>query len=69
MKTPDTIAGRITEAVMSNITRKVGIGKLPPHTYNPIYSAVLETLEKEIPENGVLASLSQPSVDSSNRQP
>lgn len=58
MKTPNTIAGRITEAVMINITRKVG--QMPAHKYNPIYSAVLETLEEEIPETGILATLLPP---------
>ena len=48
MQTPDTIEGFLTETIMARITDK--IGKMPAHNYNPIYSAVLETLNKHLPE-------------------
>jgi hypothetical protein len=48
MKTPDTIEGFLTEAIMHRITRKVG--KMPTHNYNAIYSAVLEALKEYLPD-------------------
>lgn len=48
MQTPDTIEGFLTEAIMASITQK--IGKMPTHNYNAIYSAVLDTLNKQLPE-------------------
>jgi len=45
MNTPDTLAGRLTEKIMFRITDTL---EIKPHTYNPIYSAILETLQQEL---------------------
>lgn len=48
METPNTIEGFLTEAIMVTISAR--IGKMPTHNYNAIYSAVLDTLNRHLPE-------------------
>lgn len=45
METPNTVEGQLTEKIMARVMEKVW---LPRHVYNPVWSAVLETLEKEL---------------------
>ena len=51
MQTPDTLAGKLTEKIMAEWSRRLG-QRHEPHpntaTYNACYEAVLEVLETEI---------------------
>lgn len=48
METPDTKAGRITEAIMREVTKAwEPQGKVPTANYNRIYSNVLRILIEE----------------------
>lgn len=47
MQAPNTIEGFLTEAIMARVTKKLGL--MPAHQYNPMWSAVLETLQDHLP--------------------
>lgn len=47
MRTPNTIAGAITEDIMLRATRKLGRA-IEAHDYNRIYEAVLESLNANL---------------------
>lgn len=50
MQTPNTKAGELTEIIMSKL-RSV-IKPKDVHTYNKVYSAILDTLETHLPHPG-----------------
>jgi hypothetical protein len=47
MQAPNTIEGHLTELIAANIRKK--FPEMKPHQYNPMWSAILETLEEHMP--------------------